>query len=223
MSSDRIVRTRSNWITRRVVADMLGVDISKVRRMQRSNELLSVVDERGVHRFRRETIFAMAVARGRVVHGILVPPGVAPKIVAQAFEMFARGKTWQDVVIALMQRIDVARSLLAAYQEEQLFLAQKARAAENDDLETDDTAPEDNDPFAALQREQAEQRSRSQEAFEREQQAWEASQRRRREELERRRVELLTRLSPGADAPPADDGSSADLALLLALLMEPRE
>jgi len=94
--------------------------------------------------------------------------------------MFARGKTWQDVVIALMQRIDVARSLLAAYQEEQLFLAQKARAAENDDLETDDTAPEDNDPFAALQREQAEQRSRSQEAFEREQQAWEASQRRRR-------------------------------------------
>jgi len=58
----------------------------------RSGELTSVIDERSVHRFRRETVFAMAVARGRVIRGIVAPPGVAIAIARQAFEMFDRGR-----------------------------------------------------------------------------------------------------------------------------------
>lgn len=209
MSSSRLSRRRDPWLTRQIVADMLNVDISKVRRMQRSGELTSVIDERGVHRFRRETVFAMAIARGRVIHGIVAPPGVATAIARQAFEMFDRGKTWRDVVIALQQTVGVAHALCDAYFEAKVFEAQKRRAEEGGDATSDDAAPEADDSFAAFQREQVEEWRRAQAAFEREQQSAEMAQRQRRAAVDRQLRELLAHL-PGGGAARARNGMSAD-------------
>ncbi len=161
---------KSEFITRIDVQHLLGVDRSKVKRMQRSGELPSVRDERGIHRFPRELVEQMAGARGRIV-------GAAPgPITAKAFAMFAQGKTWQEVVIALEQPTEVVRDLLAKYREKDEPSSAKLRTVRQG-ANPEDDALEPEDDLDAWQHEQREALRRAQAQLEYEQRAWEEAQR----------------------------------------------
>jgi len=190
MQLSRLSRQREPWLTRQIVADMLGVDISKVRRMERSGELLPVIDERGVHRFRRETVLAMAKARGRVIGGIVAPPGVAAATAGRAFEMFDRGMSWRDVVLALQQTIPVVWALRDAY-----FEAKSHEMQQRDEGGAGDGSTGRPPPRSLRAR--IEEWRRELEARDRERQVEASEQRRRQAAIERRLRELLTQFRRG--------------------------
>ncbi len=90
---------------------------SRVRRWQKKGELPFTLDSQGHAKFPRKHIEAMALALGHVV-------GAAALVHAKAFALFAKGKTWQDVVIALhdlgmAQPKEVVRALHAEFLEKE--------------------------------------------------------------------------------------------------------
>jgi len=218
---------KSIWITRKGVERMLGIDNSKVRRMQKSGDLPFVRDEHGVCRFPRKEIELIAIAQGRI--GIAAPGHVTGK----AFTFFAQGKTWQEVVILLDQHgmgqtADVVRALHAQFRDRDKRRMPEVLAREPaspkrgvvDDnhstgigeREADEVGPADDPELAAWQREQDEAHRQAQAAFDREQAAW--------DEERRHRFDEATRHLAGPSSPAANDGALPPVGEQLVTLVE---
>ena len=211
---------RSIWITRKGVERLLGIDNSKVRRMQKSGDLPFVRDENGVCRFPRREIERMAIEQGRVVSAA---PG---HVAGRAFAFFEQGKTWPEVVVLLDQNgmgqtVDVVRALHAQYREGNAHrfpavlakepASPKRRVVvpprEPDEPEVDVAEPAEDPEVAAWLCEQDEAHRAAQEAFEREQRAWD-EERRQRDEVGPRRFSPF----PGAnDGTPANRAAANDV------------
>jgi len=184
------------WITRRGVELLLGVDNSKVRRMQDAGELPFVRDSRGVYRFPRMEIERIAAARGRVIGAS------TGHIAGTAFELFAQGKTWQEAVICLAklgvpQSVEAVRTLHAQFLERDRRPPEKrggppdlipddADTSADDDNNDGDSDGDGDAELNAWLREQDEAHRRAQDAFEREQHEWDEARRQRAERTTRR-------------------------------------
>ncbi len=108
---------KSYWIGMRDVMRLLGMHRSRVRRWQKKGALPFTLDSQGHAKFPRKHIEALALAEGRVV-------GAAGVLHAKAFALFAKGKSWQEVVIALhelgmAQPKEVVRALHAEFLEKE--------------------------------------------------------------------------------------------------------
>jgi hypothetical protein len=217
---------KSVWITRKGVERLLGVDKSKVRRMQDAGELPFVRDERGVSRFPLKEIEEMAQARGRIIG---VPPG---PVAAKVFALLAQGKTWQEVMIALGQ-LGMAQPVEVVRKLHEQFLDQDKRAStpvfrhargpiQPESAREDEAVGEDVPTTADTdewQRLQDETRRRAQADQDRDQREWEHAQRARAEEAARHIMAgrpSLAKATAGDEGPPL----SERIALILQLLSQ---
>lgn len=215
---------KTGWITKKGVERLLGIDRSKVRRMQKAGELPFVRDERGVARFPRKEIEEMAQAKGRIIG---VPPGPTA---AKAFALFAQGKTWQEVMIALgqlnlAQPVEVVRKLHEQFLDQDQRPAHSERASvskrkravrpDREDQEADVSNGDMVPDVDEWQREQVEVAKRAQAELDREQRAWEDAQRERVVAIERRRLPM----PPSRRSEPA---AVLDVFLAQLLARDPR-
>lgn len=83
----------SRWVTRREAAAILGCSYENVKRLQRIGQLHSYPDKRGVHRFDRREVEALAAKRG-------VRAELAPEKQVEAFRLFKANASFDDVVLA---------------------------------------------------------------------------------------------------------------------------
>ncbi len=202
------------WLKSKGVERLLGIDRSKVRRMKAAGDLPFVCDERGVAHFPRKEVEEMAQAKGRII-------GVAPgPVVAKAFALFAQGKTWQEVVIALgqdprhAQPVEVVRTLHAQFLDQDKRpppVARPKRAAASEGVvDAEVYAGQDVDQW---QQEQADAALHAQAQHDREQRAWEEEQRKRNEAITR---SVVTHPASSAREPsPTGERHFADLMALL--------
>lgn len=88
--------SRTELITRREAAALLGLSEATVRRRE-GTELPVTVGDDGVHRFRREDVDAYAAS----IAPAPPPPEASTATIRRAFELFASGATLPEIVVAL--------------------------------------------------------------------------------------------------------------------------
>jgi hypothetical protein len=89
--------TLSRVLTRAVVAHMLRLTVGGVRYYQRKGVLHTDPDLRGVHRFRRDEVEALARYLRRKGHRTNL--GASGDLVAQVFRLFREGQSLSEICI----------------------------------------------------------------------------------------------------------------------------
>jgi hypothetical protein len=99
----------SRVLTRNVVARMLRITIGGVRYYQRKGILTTDPDARGVHRFNRDEVEALARYLRRKGHRTNV--GLSGDLVATVFRMFREGQSLTEICIKTEETPDTIREL----------------------------------------------------------------------------------------------------------------
>lgn len=120
------VGTQDPLVTRSEAARILGASIATVRRLE-NEELATVTDALGVHRFRRSHVEALAAQRTSNPRTTSRDPG---ERAARAWELFSRGSDLREVVIALRIHPTEARELLSSFQANDFVVLPPPVAAE---------------------------------------------------------------------------------------------
>lgn len=138
-------RTRGR-LTRKQVADRLGISISKVRTME--GKSLNPVKIDGVHYFERADVDAAALSMGRKGAAHMTEGEVA----AAVFKLIDNGKELREIVIELEQPPSVVRSLYREWLDDFSEGEQRLQQAEQE-------AKQERQEQAAHKRDQAEMRA----------------------------------------------------------------
>lgn len=138
-------RTRGR-LTRKQVADRLGVSISKVRTME--GKSLNPIKVEGVHYFDRSEVDAAALSMGRKGAAHMNEGEVA----AAVFKLIDNGKELREIVIELEQPPSVVRALYREWLDDFDAGEQRLRQAEQE-------AKQQREEQAAHKRDQADMRA----------------------------------------------------------------
>jgi hypothetical protein len=98
------------------VASIVGVTDRRIAQLEAEGVLHATIDERGVHRFRREEVTAYAIRRTnrKAATRDQRHDGHA-EIAAQVFELFRQGVELPDIVIMMKLSPSVIRELYSEY------------------------------------------------------------------------------------------------------------
>lgn len=110
------------WLTRREVAEQLGISVSSVRRLE-GTTLHPVQDEHGVWRFDASTLDAVPARRQRrAVRRRRPRPG---EVAARVFRLLDERRSLRDIVVVTRQPPELVRTL---YRQWLVGLADGERA-----------------------------------------------------------------------------------------------
>jgi hypothetical protein len=122
--------TGQQRLTRREVAERLGISVSSVRRLEGVG-LHPVLDDDGVWRFDPAELERMPVQRKPRRGGKRSRTSKEGDAAARVFAMFGQGRSLRDIVLSAKQPPDVVRRL---YREWLVGLAEGERARKEDEV-----------------------------------------------------------------------------------------
>jgi hypothetical protein len=99
----------SRWVTRREAATILGCSYENVKRLQRIGQLHSYPDKRGVHRFDRREVEALALKRGQHQE-------IPREKELEAFRLFKLRTPFEDVFLATAIALSKLLELFERFQ-----------------------------------------------------------------------------------------------------------
>ena len=137
---------RRGRLTRKQVADRLGVSVSKVRTLE--GKSLNPIKIDGVHYFERAEVDAAALTRGRKGAAHMTDGEVA----AAVFRLIDGGKELREIVIELEQPPSVVRALYREWLDDFDAGQQRLRQAEQE-------AKQEREERAAHKRDEADMRA----------------------------------------------------------------
>jgi DNA-binding transcriptional MerR regulator len=103
-------------LTRPAVAAALGVHVSTVRRLEQRGALRAVGTKGRWPTFRAEDVAALSAQASADGHGLNVSAMTEGQLTARAFELFRRGYSHEQVVIALEQPAPRIRDFFAQWR-----------------------------------------------------------------------------------------------------------